>query len=318
MPTDPQIPASLASLKDKDVILCTDLDGTFLGGTKEERQRLYDFVEQNRDRIGLVFVTGRTQEGFAHLDPATPFDPKYSHDRDPHEGEVRLPTPDVLITSVGGRVADGTTQEVIPAVQRQMEGNWDEAWPKAQSLLSQTQGVSLFDEAGGGAHRVYHYDQHSMDRPIEEVARELEEKAGVNTVVSHGFILDVLPQGVDKATAIQRTLSAAGLSPKDINQKVLTAGDSMNDYEMLTHGYKAVMMGNAHDSLKAALPRTSRIHRSQETGAAAVQDGLETFFPHLKQRMDMGAPSSDQDAVAPKAAPTPAPALAPSPFRTLR
>ncbi|OLS43552.1 alpha,alpha-trehalose-phosphate synthase, partial [Rhodovulum sulfidophilum] len=49
-------------LSDRRFVLATDLDGTFLGGTEAERQRLYDWIEANRASVGLIFVTGRDPE----------------------------------------------------------------------------------------------------------------------------------------------------------------------------------------------------------------------------------------------------------------
>ena len=58
------------------LVLATDLDGTFLGGSETARRRLYSWIEANRDEVGLIFVTGRdpgfirdlNAAGFAALD----------------------------------------------------------------------------------------------------------------------------------------------------------------------------------------------------------------------------------------------------------
>jgi len=39
--------------------LATDLDGTFLGGSKEAREKLYRAIEKQKEAITLIFVTGR-------------------------------------------------------------------------------------------------------------------------------------------------------------------------------------------------------------------------------------------------------------------
>jgi len=41
-------------------ILATDLDGTFLGGSADERTALYDWIGQRRSEIVLIYVTGRS------------------------------------------------------------------------------------------------------------------------------------------------------------------------------------------------------------------------------------------------------------------
>jgi hypothetical protein len=57
------------ALKDRQFVLATDLDGTFLGGSDEDRRRLYDWIEANRETVGLIFVTGRDPEFIGELCP---------------------------------------------------------------------------------------------------------------------------------------------------------------------------------------------------------------------------------------------------------
>src|SRR3546814_10575377 len=75
------------------MLLATDLDGTFLGGSPEARQRLYQLVSRHPD-IRLAFVTGRGLESVLPLlsDPA-------------------IPTPDYIICDVGATVVDGHRSE---------------------------------------------------------------------------------------------------------------------------------------------------------------------------------------------------------------
>ena len=40
-------------ISDKDLVLATDLDGTFLGGSADDRKVFYNWIEANRDRVGL-------------------------------------------------------------------------------------------------------------------------------------------------------------------------------------------------------------------------------------------------------------------------
>ncbi|HEX5776910.1 MAG TPA: HAD family hydrolase, partial [Caulobacteraceae bacterium] len=49
-----------------NLVLATDLDGTFLGGSEPERRALYDHLAA-RDDVMLVFVTGRDIDFIAGL-----------------------------------------------------------------------------------------------------------------------------------------------------------------------------------------------------------------------------------------------------------
>ena len=58
---------------EKIMLLATDLDGTFLGGSQEQRQQLYQLIAAHPD-IDLIFVTGRGLESVMPLlaDPTIP------------------------------------------------------------------------------------------------------------------------------------------------------------------------------------------------------------------------------------------------------
>ena len=81
-------------------VLATDLDGTFLGGSEEDRAKLYQWIEDNRDTIGLIFVTGR--------------DPKFI-------GELcdgGVPWPEYVVGDVGTTIARVEDGKIHPIEQR--------------------------------------------------------------------------------------------------------------------------------------------------------------------------------------------------------
>ena len=80
--------ASLAPRSGLELILATDLDGTFLPpANMYEGARLYRLIREHRERIALIFVTGRGFESILTLldDPS-------------------IPIPDYIIADVGGTV----------------------------------------------------------------------------------------------------------------------------------------------------------------------------------------------------------------------
>ena len=76
----------MPDLTQKHVVLATDLDGTFLGGTPQQKDDLYNYIEKNREWLGLVFVTGRDLD---FIDEITQKD---------------VPRPDAVIGDVGTTV----------------------------------------------------------------------------------------------------------------------------------------------------------------------------------------------------------------------
>ena len=95
------------------MMLATDLDGTFLAGDPDNRQRLYQLISAHPG-ITLVFVTGRGLEVVVPLlsDPA-------------------IPQPDYIICDVGATVVDGKTLQPVYPVQSEI----DARWPGEQLIL---------------------------------------------------------------------------------------------------------------------------------------------------------------------------------------
>ena len=71
-----------------DYALATDLDGTFLGGSDADRRALYAAIDARRDRMGLIFVTGRDPDFIEGLC-----------------GSGGVPWPDYVIGDVGTTIA---------------------------------------------------------------------------------------------------------------------------------------------------------------------------------------------------------------------
>ncbi len=67
-----------------------------------------------------------------------------------------------------------------------------------------------------------------------------------SVVRSQDYLLEVLPQGVTKASALKELANDLGV-PKE---RLMAIGDAANDIEMLTYAGLGVAMGNATESIK--------------------------------------------------------------------
>src|SRR5688572_27346792 len=101
------------------MILATDLDGTFLGGSHQHMEELYEMIRNNKD-FRLVFVTGRGMESVLPLlsDPV-------------------IPRPEFIICDVGATILDGTTLQPVQPIQNNIESKW----PGKQAILQQLKNV---------------------------------------------------------------------------------------------------------------------------------------------------------------------------------
>jgi glucosylglycerol-phosphate synthase len=203
------------------MLLATDLDGTFLGGDSEDRLRLYQLITRHPD-IQLAFVTGRGLESVLPLlaDPT-------------------LPRPEYIICDVGATIVDGTTLQPVQPLQAELEASW----PGEQVIVA-----ALADVPGLQRQEVPQERRCSYFCEPEAVTDEVRARVaalGCELLFSAGCYLDVLPRGVNKGRALHGLVAHLGLAP----DKVLAAGDTLNDLAMLDAGFKSVCVGASEPEL---------------------------------------------------------------------
>lgn len=249
---------ALPSIADKDMVLATDLDGTFLGGSPEDRKQFYAWIETNRDRVGLIFVTGR--------------DPGFISDLTRRRG---VPRPDYVVGDVGTTVAEMGSDNMLSPIA-ELEAEIEEAWglagARVQAALSGVPGLSL--QSTLFRYRVsYDMDPDRFDSKALDIVAEM----GLDALVSDNRFFDVLPKGVSKGPTLLRLLSHLGVE----NQKTLVAGDTLNDLSMLALGVPAVAVGNSEPALVEKLRGQEHVHLAQAHGVAGIAEAIvqKKMFP---------------------------------------
>lgn len=237
--------------QDFGLVLATDLDGTFLGGTEEERRTLYEALTA-RDDVLLMFVTGRDVDFLRTL-----------------IAQPGMPRPRYVIGDVGTSIFDVDADFApLAALEADIAARWGNANARVEAMLKDEPGLEL--QPTPFRHRVsYYYKPHLLQ---QESVRKIEA-AGFDCLTSADLYLDVLPRGVAKGPTLRRVVEALGL-PAD---KVLAAGDTMNDLSMFQTGLKGVAVGNSEPRLVQALPEGPHIYRSPRNGAAGILDAIRHF-----------------------------------------
>jgi HAD superfamily hydrolase (TIGR01484 family) len=233
-------------------ILFTDLDGTLLGGTRQDRQRLTDWLQAQAPGTKLVFATGRS---FENIQPLIA------------NGE--LPKPDAIIGDVGTSLLQANGQPICPTIHAEIETRWT---PAAPQIHRQLQGIEgLVAQTRTGPRR----QSFTFDRPIDLAKACAAIKAiGADPLVSDNQYFDVLPKGIHKGWAVLRLLRHWQVEPS----RTLVAGDTLNDLAMFQTGLPAIVVGNAEPALRQALPAQSpHIFRATEEGAAGIWQGLAHY-----------------------------------------
>ncbi len=232
------------------LILATDLDGTFLGGSDEQRDALYRHLDARNDAI-LIFVTGRDIDFIADL-IRTP----------------GMPRPRYIIGDVGTSVFDGETLEPVTELEAAIAARWGDANARVEALLAGEPGLVLQDTPF--RHRVS-YDC-DPERLSPGVAAKVEA-AGFDCLLSADRFFDVLPKGVCKGSTLVRLIEALRLD----DDAVLVAGDTMNDLSLFQTGLRGVAVGNSEPLLKLAIRHLPNVYCSQSPGAGGILEAMRHF-----------------------------------------
>ncbi|RED11022.1 HAD-IIB family hydrolase [Pontivivens insulae] len=245
----------------KAFTLATDLDGTFLGGTTEDRQALYDWIERHRESVRLVFVSGR--------------DPMFITDLC-ESGSV--PWPEFVIGDVGTTIAQvanapegGKRIETIPALEHQIAHIWDNRGEPVRKALANAKGLSL--QLTPFRYRVsYDFDPESYDGQAEKIVADM----GLDVLISDNRFFDVLPPGVSKGPSLLRFLKHMGIA----HDSVLVAGDTLNDLSMFQTGLQGAVVGGSEPELLSATADLPNSRHCTAIGAAGIAEAISAFNLH--------------------------------------
>ncbi|PKP64360.1 MAG: alpha,alpha-trehalose-phosphate synthase [Alphaproteobacteria bacterium HGW-Alphaproteobacteria-8] len=236
-----------------DYALATDLDGTFLGGAEPDRRALYAAISARRDRMGLIFVTGRDPDFIESLC-----------------GAGAVPWPDYVIGDVGTTIAQVRQGRVTPlaALEAPIARAWGDRGAAVRTALDGAAGLTL--QPTPFRHRVsYDYDPAAYDG----AAQAAVEAMGLDWLISADRYFDVLPKGVSKGPSLKRLVAHLGLAP----QRVLAAGDTLNDLSMFDAGVPAVAVGGSEAGLLAQVSDRAHVHVATGVGAAGIAEAIAHF-----------------------------------------
>jgi len=247
----------MTQMADRHMVLATDLDGTFLGGSDADRDRLYDWVRRHRATVGLIFVTGR--------------DPAFIEDLC---ASGRVPWPEYVVGDVGTTIAHVDQERglsPIPALEADIASAWGDRGESVRAQLDGHPGLTL--QPTEFRYRVS-YDM-DPDR-FDDSAAGIVEALGADALISDSRFFDVLPRGISKGPSLLRLVDHLRVA----RSRVLAAGDTLNDLSMLVAGTPAVAVGGAEDALLNGLPEAGHIHRATAIGAAGILEAIEVFDLH--------------------------------------
>ncbi|WP_432662221.1 Cof-type HAD-IIB family hydrolase [Wukongibacter baidiensis] len=102
----------------------------------------------------------------------------------------------------------------------------------------------------------------------EKIEDMIPEK--INITFSTPHCLEIMASGISKGAALESVLQQYDIGLDE----VIAFGDGLNDFEMLQLVGKGIIMGNAHDELKKALPQNEVIQSNDEDGVVKYLEKL--------------------------------------------
>ncbi len=225
------------------ILFATDLDRTLLpnGPAPDDKNTAELFRELEKVPHLLVYVTGR------NLDMVREAEEKYS-----------IPTPDYLIAEVGTAMFKKQNMALVP------ETRWNEyitaheqKWnrEKIEESIGTKHELVLQEEWKQNHFKISYYlpSTASKKDALEHIGNVLADIGihanvlwSVDPLADNVGLIDILPKTATKATALEFLREQEHLSKKD----VVYCGDSGNDIQPLTNGYRSILVNDAPEDVK--------------------------------------------------------------------
>ena len=237
-------------------LLVSDVDGTLLGDDAAIA-RFAAWRRQRGEGVRLVYNSGRFFESVLESVAAS-----------------ALPMPDAIIGGVGTNIRFCDTREALDNWPDCTRNGWDAA--AIRTIVGVHKELTPQPDEFQSAHKISFYGHDLPLAFVDLLDRQLKSLGyGVHLVYSSQRDLDVLPAGASKGTAAARLAKHWGYAPHE----VVVAGDTGNDLAMFEQGFLGIVVGNAHDDLRAL--RASNVYHATKLYADGVLEGLNYWLQHV-------------------------------------
>jgi sucrose-phosphate synthase len=232
----------------------SDLDQSLVGNP-EALHDFADFIKSNRKKITFGIATGR------RIDSALALMKKN-----------RIPTPDILITSLGTRIHYGRNLTEDDVWADHIDHNW--SGKRVRRILDKIPGLKIQPKVEQTPFKLsYYYDQ-ELAPSVEKIIEQLHKKEITATVtLSFGQFLDIVPSRASKGQAL-RYVSQSLEIPLE---QILVAGGSGTDEDMMRGNTLAVVVSNRHNEELSQLVDQEKIYFAKKDHAAGILEAIEYF-----------------------------------------
>jgi sucrose-phosphate synthase len=255
-----------------ELFIITDIDGTLIDGKKSDGLgELKQWIMDHGDRVVFGVATGRnkeiTQAAFSEFD---------------------LPKPDILICSAGSEIY--YTEKFNP--DNGWKSHIDFQWKKdeLQEALKTFPGIRLQEANAQWPFKLsYYVDKNFNEGNLADLYKFLDDrKLRAKILLTENRFLDLLPFRAGKGSAV-RYLSYKWKIPLD---RIITAGNSGNDADMLRGKTKGIVVANYSPELEE-LRKNKSIYFTKKPLVRGILEGIQHHLssdPELLElaEMEMG------------------------------
>lgn len=236
------------------LLLVCDIDGTlFLPEQGSPGLEAFNrFVGEHRGRVIFAVNTGRSLPGIAAVAENGP-----------------LARPEWLIANVGSELYNGFAPETLDEEWCRLTRR---DWPRERCriLLAGCPGLADQEPENQGPGKLSYYFRQPPEQVLPEVRRRLGDLAAMVKITDClGIYLDITPLHGGKGAATAFLARRLGIP----ENRVIVAGDSGNDRDMLTGPWRGIVPANYSDDL-ADLAGETHLYFASGTGAEGVMEGL--------------------------------------------
>jgi sucrose-phosphate synthase len=250
----PRLAISRRPMLYHDRAIFTDIDQSLLGD-EESRKAFVEQIRANRKLANFGIATGRK------LESALAILKRYG-----------IPVPDILITSLGTEIYYAPELTADLAWSNHIDHQWN---PYAvHRILTELPGLKLQPKTHRSRFKISYYIDPQEAPPMEEITGLLHrEELTVNAILSFGQFLDVVPARASKGNALRFSAHQRGMPL----EKILVAGGSGADEDMMRGNTLAVVVANRHHEELSKLTDVGRIYFAEQPHAQGILEAIDYY-----------------------------------------
>ena len=242
------------TLKYSDRMLVTDLDQSLLGDP-DSRGDFLRVVREHRKSVTYCIATGR------RIDSALAVMKKHG-----------IALPDVLMSSAGTRIHYGSALHEDHLWADHIDHDWSPR--RIRHLLTDVPGLKLQEKIEQTDAKISYYYDPLLAPSVDAINTLLRQQdVTANLLLSFGQFLDVLPSRASKGQALRYVAQRLDIAL----DKILVAGGSGADEDMMRGNTLAVVVENRHDEELSLLPEVDRIYFAEGKYAAGILKAIDHY-----------------------------------------